>query len=570
MNIKEIFERYKSKLLKCELEEIKSSDFGDIGNNILEEKYYLNSLSMKDFFLESESRKGRDLKKAKSYFLYDLRDVFEFKNAWNKIKIEGDFKEEDFKIENIRKSSEAEKTEKLLFLLKNYKHIIEDEKINMLSYSAMCLENNNEEKSDLENKKQGVQARYEIYKYLTGDESKDEIPKIYKTFIENMGYSPMFLLEMLENKNFDKFLNKQNDYYKKMINDLRKKMPKEDIDKLLNFFRDISRKFKFSFKSIISDFETYSNYSLEMEKIDELEKSYMNILEEERKEEKEAEKRKIELAEENRKKEEAQKNNQDKKTEIKKKKRIDFEAGNIDEYLEFLKENPISENEKENVKILFIHWIFHKGEKFEDVLDKEKREILFDKIKKITETSDKKVSIFLCTDEKEENLRELLNSFDKNLKEHDIENVILEGASGEHGRFMIDSQGRRFEMYHMPKETFDGIRKVHDDVFENMDEYLDNKNQSFLEYNMPCSKKNGERLEDYLMAFRRCFFLERKNIRYYPSGKNRMLVLTRHQFQDNVKNRILSYYKEKYKFTDKDVINNLGNKDEKEVGDEQK
>lgn len=572
MHIKEILRKYKNRILKCELGELKTDDFGDISRNILDDQNFLSSLLLKEYFIiVNNPKRELDLKEAKNYFLYELNDTFLKKDAWNRIKLDGDFKKEDFDFGNLRKCSESEKTKRLLFLLRNYKHIIEDEKNNMLSYSAMVLENNkkNPDDTDIEARKQAVQARYEIYKYLTGNETEDEIPRIYKIFIENMGNNHESLLDILKNKDFDKFISKKNKYYREMFDELNEKISKEDIAKLIDFFKDIKRKFKFSFESIITDLATYSNYLEEMNTIERLEKSYTDILKNEIKEEEEKAKQEL------RKKyvetldtEAAKKQEEKAKPQIKKPNPLDYDEGNSEEYLEFFKENPIPDSDKENVRILFIHWIFHEGKSFESVLNKEKRDILFDRIKKITQASDKKVSIFICSDDKEDNLRGILDSFNNYLKEYNIDNVILEGASGEHGRFMIDSQGRRFKMYEMPKETSERIIKAHNRILENFDEYLDRENESYIQYTLPCSKKNGERITDYVITFRRNFFLERKNIKYYPVGENKMLVLTKNQFQESVRDKILRYYKEKYQFTDQDIINDLRKKDEKVVGDE--
>lgn len=568
MNIKEIYEKYKSKTLDCKLKEIENVDSEEFRGNLLEEENFMLTLDFKSYSLEMGKQSEIDFKKNKFYYTHELESVFYSKNAWNKFELEGGFKKEDFETKKLNGCSESEKTERLLFLLRNYNKIIEDEKNRMLSFSAMHLEGDSEE-STVENKKQGIQARYEIYKYLTENESKDEIPKIYKEFMENTGNGSIYLLDMLENKKFDKFLNKQNEFYREKIAELRDSMSQEDIDKLISFFKETSKKFGFSYKSMITDIVTYMNYSEELKRAKELEEIYGDILQEEIKEEQEKKKQK-ELEEAKKKEEkEKQKEEQNKKVEAKRKNKIDFDDGNIDEYLEYLKNNSISDEEKENIRILFIHWVFHRGKSLESILNKEKRDILFDRIKQISQKADKKLSIFICSDEEEENLRKIMKSFNDKLKDYEIENVVIEGATGEHGRFMIDSNGKRFEMYNMPKDTFDKIRKVHNDLWENMDEYLDSENQSFMQYNLPCSNKNGERLSDYLIAFRRYFFGARKDIRYYQTGKNGMLVLTKQQFQETVIDKVLKYYKEKYNFSDKDIINNLVKENEKEIGDEQ-
>lgn len=574
MNIKEIFERYKNKSLRYEFGELNLTDFGDISENILEEKYFVSSLSVKEILFQFENPNNTNYRYERDTYLYHLRDVFLKYNAWKEFELEDGFSKEDFEYENLRKCSKVEKTQRLLFCLRNYKKIIEKEKLNMLSYSASTLENKEDLDFDIESKKQGVQARYEIYKYLTENESKDQIPEIYQRFIE-ISSDPRILLEMLKYKNFDKFVQKKNKYYQDVYAKIKEEIPQSDLNKLLDFFKKVKKDFKFSFDSIICDFQTFSNYSNEIETIDYLENIYEAILEEEKQEEvkrqEELEKQKKEKEDaELRKKEEKtkRKNESQKREETKTKKKLDFDEGNIDEYLDFYKENPIPDTEKENVRILFLHWIFHNGERFESVLSAEKRKFLFDKIKKITEASGRKVSIFLCSDENEENSRKLYDSFNDNLRQFGVNNVILEGVTGEHGRFLIDSQGKKFRMYEMPEETKTRIEKAHKDAWEEIEEYREKDNQSFLLYTLPCSEKNGERIEDYVRAFRGCFRIHSKNLRYYSVGTNQMLVLTKNQFQDTVKNKLIRYCSEKYKFTEKDIINDLETKNEREVGDE--
>ncbi len=563
MNVKDIFEKFKAKSLNNELKDIKKVNSDEYRTNILDEFNFISSLSCKDFFLEM-SKEGKNLRKNKSYYISELEHLFSSRDIWNKIELEGDFTKDDFKYEDLKKISESEKTKRLIFLLNNYKKVLQDEKNKMLSYSAIYLDEDTENLTT-DSKLQSIQARYELYKYLK--ESQDDIPKIYKTYMKETAYGTTYLLDMLENKNFDKFLNKQNNFYKNSINKLKENISEEEILKLKQFFKDIKKKFGFTYKSVFKDFETYINYEEENSKIEELENFYVKLLEVE----KEEVKKKQEELEKIKKQDEKTRIEQEKKQETvakKVKSRIDFDEGNIDEQMLEFKEKSISKENKENIKILIIHWIDHSGEGLKEVLDKNKRDFLFDKIKRIANMSNKRLAIALCTDDSEESLRRLINSFEKEIKEYDIENANIECATGEHGRFFIDSQRKRYEMYNMPQSTRQWIKKMHTNVWENSNEYLDEDNQSFIQYNLPCSNKNGERLTDYLTAFRLNFARREKNIRYYPIGKKGMLVLAKQQFQENVIEKVLNYCKEKYNFTDKDVNINLQEKDEKNVGDD--
>lgn len=527
----------------------------------------------------------------KEIYLEDLRELFLNKNLKGLIPEE---KKEEWLLKKTSKMPESEKTEILLNLIKAYEKYIELKMINSLIYSAKTpnLKEKSTDNKLTDKEKQDVKIKIELYESLIEDK---ELYLKFSDFIDYTMGDKRLIIDLLKSRNLETFEKKKiNKIDAKNYDTLRENMNEDDINEVLTFFRTIKKKFGFQYENILNDMLVQEEYEIEKNLIEEIEAKYSKKIQVEKNEEREKKAKaileeynnKVRNPKSNKKVEEKTEKEEttESKTvvEIKEKggspkskrkvnryKTLDLKKGKKDKHKKLIEEEEKKIGPKEHVSVLFLNWYFYKGRSFDEVITGEKKDTLFRGIKKLKEKSSERLSIFFFSDEKEDVCLKLLQEFEENLKKYNIKNVILDGITGEHGKFMIDRDKNIVPMYEMPKETFDKIKTLNASMYLEVNQYLDNKNKSYLHYFLPCTDEKGNQIKDYLIMFNRGSFEgRRRNLEYLPVGdsSNEMIVLTKEQTPTEVKKKIEEYYKSKYYFNENDVINRKGKgKEEKGV-----
>lgn len=593
MDIKELSKKYKNGELNIEfnnldLSKVEKIEF--VPDVFMRTNHYLDNVRCLSAF--SSNLDIDDVSVMKSSYLDALIRAFDEKKIWDIIEIQGEFSKKDF--ERVFRLPKSQQTERLIFLLKNYQKYLPLEKINYLIGSIRNpglkepIKQINEPITEEE--KQSIQLRLEIYKEFSATRLEDGIAEKYEKILEYINYDKDLLVYLLENKNYEESIRKTKDKKRiKNYNKLTEKMSKNDIDEVLNYIRKIKSKFKIPYENFINDIEALSEYDSETERISILIDEYTVLL---GKEQKEENRKKLEdirakyiqdvrsgggkKESQNHKKEEKIDNsgNGDKTQKadnlfsrnlrnIRRAKSFNVGDGDRKGEKQAYEEEKGKVGPKEHVKVAFITWFFHKGKSLKESLSPERIKKFFEGLKKLSEKEKSKISLFVFSDESSDNCLSFIQEMEAYLQEYDVPNVIIEGMTGEHGRFMLDRGRKLIPMYELTEENYKTIREYTEDMCPGFDKYIDESQKSFLQYRIPAPKKGEPTIQDYQIIFMRSKLSRVKDLFYLPitDSQTDMIVITREQSPKRVKEKIIEYYRNKYFFDDGDIIRGNSSKD---------